>query len=617
LYRVEIHQPTGSADGATFVWSRDNGSVATDLSDIVPADRIVVLADPGADESRGFAGAAWIDLSDERRTLADEPGVLLEVKRVQGNEVQVHELPAGLDMGNFGPVATVRRWDGTGRVETDDVVALEDGVEVRFDAGGEYRTGDYWLIPARSLEGRILWPRDGADYAFLPRHGPEHRYCVLAIGSFDGTEWTAFTDCRNLFPDLTHLPITGPDQEPAIRVLGAALHMENEERLPLRNDSRVPANIFARGLTLQLDGSVDRAALEGKPVMSVTLDMPRPFRGEDQHFFGTSAVVGFTPLRLDGDATASDDLVRWTPSRGAARWLSENLFAMMQEMERGETVLVRLTIEGNYVWSFPDKRRYVDGETFGVPSEDGRTDLALERGSGDGCRGGDFRMWFWLVAPEAPPAGLVIDARAVENGIVGRVQDMNGSPVVGVLVTARLETGQTKDALTNANGNFMFSDMQPGRYVLTVSMAGFPEASATVTVLGPIEPPGPIPTGPVIVFPGGPTGPNLPPGGPPIVIGPGPAGPGGPGFPGPPGGPWGPAGPFVRPIDAGLSPGDLGLRLEDVTGIGSVTARRITEAGITHPAQLVDMDPQDLARRANISEARAEKIIVNAGNLFT
>jgi hypothetical protein len=30
---------------------------------------------------------------------------------------------------------------------------LEDGVQIQFSDGGEYLTGDYWLIPARVATG--------------------------------------------------------------------------------------------------------------------------------------------------------------------------------------------------------------------------------------------------------------------------------------------------------------------------------------------------------------------------------------------------------------------------------------------------------------------------------
>ena len=61
-------------------------------------------------------------------------------------------------------------------------IELEAGVEVRFDGGGEYRSGDYWLIPARVVGGDVEWPVDGngAPISQLP-HGIDHHYCRLAL----------------------------------------------------------------------------------------------------------------------------------------------------------------------------------------------------------------------------------------------------------------------------------------------------------------------------------------------------------------------------------------------------------------------------------------------------
>ena len=44
-----------------------------------------------------------------------------------------------------------------------------------------------------------------------------------------------------------------------------------------------------------------------------------------------------------------------------------------------------------------DPRLYLDGEAFGIRDENGLTALDLREGSGDGRKGGDFEMWFWLV----------------------------------------------------------------------------------------------------------------------------------------------------------------------------------------------------------------------------
>ena len=44
---------------------------------------------------------------------------------------------------------------------------LEDGVEVYFAAGGRYRCGDHWLVPARTATGDVEWPVDAARTPLL------------------------------------------------------------------------------------------------------------------------------------------------------------------------------------------------------------------------------------------------------------------------------------------------------------------------------------------------------------------------------------------------------------------------------------------------------------------
>src|SRR5262249_51249503 len=61
-------------------------------------------------------------------------------------------------------------------------IDLEDGVEIAFTPGGAYRTGDYWLIPARVATGSVQWPTDGAGKAvFEPPRGIEHHYAPLGF----------------------------------------------------------------------------------------------------------------------------------------------------------------------------------------------------------------------------------------------------------------------------------------------------------------------------------------------------------------------------------------------------------------------------------------------------
>src|SRR5204863_1642213 len=91
-------------------------------------------------------------------------------------------------------------------------LSLESGIQVRFASGGDYRTGQYWQIPARtataqSTNGEIEWPWDDGDAPIaVPPKGITHHFCRLGIVSVDGQGAITFTDCRCLYPALTAVP---------------------------------------------------------------------------------------------------------------------------------------------------------------------------------------------------------------------------------------------------------------------------------------------------------------------------------------------------------------------------------------------------------------------------
>jgi len=67
-----------------------------------------------------------------------------------------------------------------------------------------YKTGDYWLIPARVATGDVEWPGAASTPVSLPPHGIEHHYAPLAILEIDnkGTITGPLTDLRRTFPSL-------------------------------------------------------------------------------------------------------------------------------------------------------------------------------------------------------------------------------------------------------------------------------------------------------------------------------------------------------------------------------------------------------------------------------
>jgi Family of unknown function (DUF6519) len=83
----------------------------------------------------------------------------------------------------------------------DGWIPLEDGAQVRFSADGTYRTGDYWLIPARVLGG-VEWPVVEGVPVQRPPHGVQHHFAPLSLfvsGSTGAAGGFTLVDCRYQF----------------------------------------------------------------------------------------------------------------------------------------------------------------------------------------------------------------------------------------------------------------------------------------------------------------------------------------------------------------------------------------------------------------------------------
>jgi len=230
LYRVEVHRGghVGDAEPPTFKWSRDNGSVATPWLETQGEDLIVAHA-------RGFTGAIWVELGDDDDDLEGRPGVLVRVSTVSGDRLHIDPatiVGGGLPQPQPDRHPRVRRWDQTGNdvitldhgaipiVEGDVAgewgVLLEDGVQVRFGGGdtAEFRTGDYWLIPARVATGSIEWPAaDNGDPQPLAPFGIEHHYAPLGTVALDnaGKEPAVTQVCRRCIDPLQGHECKPPD----------------------------------------------------------------------------------------------------------------------------------------------------------------------------------------------------------------------------------------------------------------------------------------------------------------------------------------------------------------------------------------------------------------------
>jgi hypothetical protein len=221
LYRVEIN--TGSNDASlnapSFKWSRDNGCVIFPVTGlkVSGATTTVTLASLGRDARFGLAEGDYVEIQDDVSLSTGLPGQMLQVQSIDadtvtivlagalassvGSQAKYHPLlrrwdylagdPAqgGLTLGKDGAALIV---DGTLAGGDAAWLTLEDGVQVLFEAaeGVTWRSGDYWLIPARVATGDVVWPQETVVDAqgnsttnpvAKPPDGVEHHYAALAV----------------------------------------------------------------------------------------------------------------------------------------------------------------------------------------------------------------------------------------------------------------------------------------------------------------------------------------------------------------------------------------------------------------------------------------------------
>jgi hypothetical protein len=223
-YRVEIHEG-GPAGTATFKWSRDNGSVAIPVVEMV-STTILRLASVGKDDVLRVSTGDWVEILDDHYELGQRPGVMRRVTVDDAARTITFSgaIPTDLRPANSADAAArhlrVRRWDqsgvvrsGAGATLTDldapgstglitvpasasTQVVLEHGVVASFSVasggGGQFRAGDHWIFAARTADTSI----ELLDEA--PPLGLHHHYARLGFVTFPGSA----TSCRRLWPPI-------------------------------------------------------------------------------------------------------------------------------------------------------------------------------------------------------------------------------------------------------------------------------------------------------------------------------------------------------------------------------------------------------------------------------
>ena len=236
-YRVEIHQggsgsDTASLNGATFKWSRDNGSVSTGVTSIAsgtntlnqPASQLTVLS-LGRDQVLGFSPGDWIEILDDAHQLNGQcPASSIRSTASTcpaGPSRSPRPCPPAFPSVSRRPPATPGSCAGTNPARStsrmappsggisarpaatapipvpgpDTTLILESGITVTFSlsspAGG-FNVADFWTFAARTADGSVQ------ELAAAPPQGIHHHYTKLSIVTF--TSPPSYPDCRTPFP---------------------------------------------------------------------------------------------------------------------------------------------------------------------------------------------------------------------------------------------------------------------------------------------------------------------------------------------------------------------------------------------------------------------------------
>lgn len=267
----------------------------------------------------------------------------------------------------------------------------------------------------------------------------------------------------------------GPTVEPGVHVVDVLLLDDAGDDKPLENDTLVPIDTLVRGIRVKCDQEIDPQSVFRNPVFFVTLEMPSPTNASVETLFG------YRPLILAAEIQVRDEdpqLIAWSPIQSSKVWLQESLF---QTLALGR-VLARMTLKGNFIWAKEDPLMYLDGEGFGKsagPATEPYTAVGFP--SGDGRRGGDLEMWFWLVSKMPKDVVLEIvevdDNELIAGGTTTVTLRLDGpAPPGGAEVTLNLSQGGIVAAPTTVV-------VPPGEDTVTVEIEALPVDEPTPVVL--------------------------------------------------------------------------------------------------------------------------------------
>jgi Family of unknown function (DUF6519)/Chaperone of endosialidase len=275
LYRIEIHNADNAETAGgkfNFKWSRNNGAIASAIKQI--SGNTIVIDNRGREDAQFFAPGQWIEVTDSRRELANQPGVVVRLTAATaGNELRFD--PNTLEGDpitekNF-PLRDrpkVRRWEHNATTDKaiipldHDWIPLEAGIAVRFDqddlTAKVYQTGDYWLLPVRANQSLqdIPWLHNPPQPQVA--QGIQHHYSWLAEVTLQGQTFSDLHDRRTVFPALIDCLSASTVNAAPVFGIGLPANTAVQASLDVRGRSQTGLG------TLTTDGNTQTAQATGE-----------------------------------------------------------------------------------------------------------------------------------------------------------------------------------------------------------------------------------------------------------------------------------------------------------------------------------------------------------------
>jgi hypothetical protein len=330
-----------------------------------------------------------VEVVNDQSELNAQPGMIAQITRV---DTLSNQLALDSSLGSDGAQIKIRLWDGKDDVVmNEEWISLDGGIRIQFSEG-TYKSGDYWLIPARTSTKEVEWPPfqiPNTQPVPQTRRGIHHHYSRLArIRPYQGPEqrYNKTThDCRRKFNPL-------PEVVDAMHIVG----------INWMNDILNPQSLLMEGLNIILDSEPDQAcagAMQAAMTVSVETALP-----------GGGAGI----FIISGHFEINANVIRWHWRREEKEGLLAKFSARFDDFRsdlfetHGHYQLVRITLKGHYIWRTANGRHiYLDGQTFGKPGTATSGHISatkkapgphiyLQFPSGANAKASDFESWFYI-----------------------------------------------------------------------------------------------------------------------------------------------------------------------------------------------------------------------------